>query len=274
MIDKWNSMNRQFPKIAVEMTLMKENISGVCEMIDLCKDIGADFLELWSLNEQPENTLDQWIIQKGSWEFDYRKQLLSNFPPVELKQIVENFHAYANQKEMPITSWIQGEIIESENFSNLKQWVPDNSEGDIYIPWKEDSIRCILPWIELRMTYKGEVHPCCWSPQPIGNLKTETLESIWNNEAVQEMRSDLIEGKVPSLCSGAACPYLKGKRRLTLLEWNANINNLMEIGVIPDTYEDVIGFFPLEKYNEHFLRWTDGNTKISIRLEGPLPLGH
>ncbi len=268
LVDARNSINRQFPKIAIEMTLMKENISEVCEMIDLCKDLGVDFLELWSLNEQPDNTLDQWNVRKGNWEFDYRKQLLSNFPPNELKEIVDGFHSYANSRSLPITSWIQGELIESEGFSNLKPFIEDSKDVP-NIPWEENSIRCMLPWVELRMTYTGEVHPCCWSPQPIGSLRKEPLESIWNNEAIQQMRSDLIEGKIPELCSGASCPFLKGRQRSTQLEWNVSTSNLMEVAVVPDTFEGVFGFFPMEKHDERFLRWTDGNAQCSIHLKGP-----
>ena len=67
----------------------------------------------------------------------------------------------------------------------------------------ENSIRCGLPWKELRITYDGDVFACCWGPKPIGNLRTETLEEIWNGVRMREMRTDLIAGAVPELCEGS-----------------------------------------------------------------------
>jgi len=274
LVSKRNSLNRIFPKIAVEMTLMRENLHSVGDMIDLCKDLGVDFLELWSLNEQPQNTLTQWTIRKENWEFDYSKQLLSTLPLAELKKIVEDFYDYAHKREMPISSWIQGEILESENFFNLKHWEPEKFE-ELQIPWKEDSIRCILPWVELRVGYQGDVHPCCWSPQSLGNLHNDTFEGIWNNEAIHEIRSDLIDGKIPRKCSGAACPHIQGSRRIESLEWTnepSDIHNFLEIAAISIDYKDVTGFFPLEKHEERHLRWTNGSAEIPVVIgEGVSP---
>ena len=273
LVNKRNSLNRSSPKIAVEMTLMRENLHSVSDMIDLCKDLGVDFLELWSLNEQPQNTLDQWTIRKENWEFDYSKQLLSTLPSDELERIVEGFYNYANQREMHISSWIQGKILESENFFNLTHWEPDKFE-ELQIPWQEDSIRCILPWVELRVGYQGDVHPCCWSPQPLGNLRSETIENIWNNEAIHDMRLDLINGNIPRRCSGAACPHIQGSRRIESLEWvgePSDIHSLLEIGATSIEYKDVTGFFPLETYEERPLRWTNGNTEIPIEIKEGVP---
>jgi MoaA/NifB/PqqE/SkfB family radical SAM enzyme len=273
LVDKRNSLNRSSPKIAVEMTLMRENLHSVNDMIDLCKDLGVDFLELWSLNEQPQNTLEQWTIRKENWEFDYSKQLLSTLPLSELKRIIEGFYDYANQRKMHISSWIQGEILESENFFNLTHWEPDKFE-ELQIPWKEDSIRCILPWVELRVGYQGDVHPCCWSPQPLGNLRNETIENIWNNEATHDVRSDLINGNIPRRCSGAACPHIQGARRIESLEWineHSDIHNFLEIAATSIDYKDVTGFFPLEKYEERPLRWTNGSAEIPIEIKEGIP---
>ena len=149
-------------------------------------------------------------------DLSYSKQLLDTFPPDELKQIVENIHDYAHKKEMPMISRIQGAFYTNFNKFDF-DW---ETEGNFFnIPWKEESIRCTMPWIELRATYKGDVYPCCWGPKPLGNLKNESIESIWNNEAIHEMRSDLIDGNIPRRCSGAACPYIKGARRIDPLEW-------------------------------------------------------
>lgn len=68
-----------------------------------------------------------------------------------------------------------------------------------------------MPFLEMFIHYDGEAHPCCWSPRPVGDLRDNTLEEIWHGDVMQSVRGDLVEGKVPAICSGAACPYLKGQ---------------------------------------------------------------
>jgi len=52
-VAKRNASGLKFPKIGVEMTLMRANLDGVCDMIDLCSDIGIDFLRSGRLIMSP-----------------------------------------------------------------------------------------------------------------------------------------------------------------------------------------------------------------------------
>jgi MoaA/NifB/PqqE/SkfB family radical SAM enzyme len=205
LISMRNSLDRLYPQIGIQMTLMKENLNSVQPMIDFCKEVGADFLDVWSLNNMLESSMEAWVINKNGWVFNYKEQLLSGIPPDKLNRVIADFHEYARHRGLPIWSMILGNIICSENFPSENYW---ENPG---IKWREESIRCILPWKEQRIHCDGNVFCCCWGPSPIGNIRNSTLKSIWNGQAIKEMRSDLLSGKVPRFCVGAACPYLIGK---------------------------------------------------------------
>jgi Iron-sulfur cluster-binding domain len=62
--------------------------------------------------------------------------------------------------------------------------------------WTPHSIKCPLPWNELRVVYDGDVTACCWQP---GSRARVTLDNIWTGEALRELRDDLLGGVIPKL---------------------------------------------------------------------------
>jgi radical SAM protein with 4Fe4S-binding SPASM domain len=61
---------------------------------------------------------------------------------------------------------------------------------------------CIMPWVHLHTWPNGNVYPCCLadSDYPLGNLKDNTLEEIWNSPDLKKIRVELLDGKKPEVC--------------------------------------------------------------------------
>ena len=53
---------------------------------------------------------------------------------------------------------------------------------------------CIYPWIHLHAYPTGEAYPCCHSEMkfPVGNCRTQTLEEIWKDSPMQQLRADML----------------------------------------------------------------------------------
>ena len=62
---------------------------------------------------------------------------------------------------------------------------------------------CIIPWIHLNTWPNGNVFQCCITDfrNHIGNLKDNSMEEIWNNDYMRQLRLDLLDGKKPNSCS-------------------------------------------------------------------------
>lgn len=62
---------------------------------------------------------------------------------------------------------------------------------------------CIMPWTHLHTWPNGKVFPCCLadSNKPIGDLSENTLEEIWNSPDLKKIRTELIKGDKPDVCS-------------------------------------------------------------------------
>ena len=61
---------------------------------------------------------------------------------------------------------------------------------------------CALPWLHLHNWPDGKVYPCCLTDfrEPIGHVKDNTLEELWNVPKMKEIRKYKLEGKKHNSC--------------------------------------------------------------------------
>jgi MoaA/NifB/PqqE/SkfB family radical SAM enzyme len=203
LIDARNATGRKHPLIGVEMTVMRRNLGQMNAMVDLVKEIDADFVEFWSINELPPNQTEQWVIRRPGVEFSYRDELLSAVDTAELTAAVHESEEYAQRLSVGAAFIMLGKGSGTTLY-------PHSAARDVQVNWNSASIRCDLPWKEMRATYKGDVFACCWGPRPIGSLSDSTMAEIWNAPTIRAMRHDLLTGNVPEACKGAGCQVLAG----------------------------------------------------------------
>jgi hypothetical protein len=55
---------------------------------------------------------------------------------------------------------------------------------------------CIFPWIHQHITTNGDVLPCCTANYefPLGNIRQNTIEEIWNDEEYRKLRKNMLNG--------------------------------------------------------------------------------
>jgi MoaA/NifB/PqqE/SkfB family radical SAM enzyme len=196
-----NATGRKYPLIGIEMTVMRRNAHQMREMIDLTASVGANFVEFWSINELPFETARTWIVTRPGVKFRYQDELLSAYDSEKLSAAIRAANAHAKARGVGAAFGILGKGTGTKEY-------PHSAARKTKVHWRRDSIRCDLPWKELRATYRGDVFACCWGPRPIGSLRDSTMAEIWNGEKIREMRRDLVRGTVPGACKGAACQVL------------------------------------------------------------------
>ena len=56
---------------------------------------------------------------------------------------------------------------------------------------------CMIPWTHIHGFPTGEAYPCCLAEMahPIGNMREDTLEKIWNGDRYVAMRERMLQDK-------------------------------------------------------------------------------
>lgn len=107
----------------------------------------------------------------------------------------------------------------------------DLTEREKELLIKSDTF-CILPWIHLHAWPTGEAYPCCLALDtlPVGNLRQESMEEIWNNDKMKAMRHNMLNNKSCGECTKC---YKDESHGLFSMRNSSNKNfghNIREIG--------------------------------------------
>jgi hypothetical protein len=87
---------------------------------------------------------------------------------------------------------------------------------------KQNAAFCILPWIHMHAWPNGKALPCCIadSDQSFGDLKTNTIEEVWNSDKYKELRKAMLNGEKLDCCS--RCYELEDSTWIWTLRKNSN----------------------------------------------------
>jgi MoaA/NifB/PqqE/SkfB family radical SAM enzyme len=77
---------------------------------------------------------------------------------------------------------------------------------------------CSFPWTRVRVTAEGNIAMCCFQrpddDEPdkipyIGNILESTFDDIWFGDDAEDIRNEILSGKLHSKCQCPGCPYLR-----------------------------------------------------------------
>lgn len=73
---------------------------------------------------------------------------------------------------------------------------------------------CVWPWNYVEVRTDSEVALCCIRP-PVGNLEHSSLAEIMRNDESRELRANLLEGRLDSICQRCLLAPLTTPESLT-----------------------------------------------------------
>jgi organic radical activating enzyme len=106
---------------------------------------------------------------------------------------------------------------------------------------KDNKTFCILPWIHTHLNTEGDVFPCCvsWNPERtsrVGWLKDNSLEELFNNDFMKQLRLDMLAGKErPDVCSNC---YDREKGGFRSARQGYNLDHEKDLEVVENTASD------------------------------------
>ena len=121
---------------------------------------------------------------------------------------------YISQDRVPITILIYAnEITQRTRTTQMKPTYSYNSNRPNKIDLEDlpqsqqdlltkSSTFCMYPWIHLHSFPTGQAYPCCQADMqyPIGNCRTNTLEEIWNDAPMRDIRQRMLTNRPVDAC--------------------------------------------------------------------------
>jgi organic radical activating enzyme len=100
---------------------------------------------------------------------------------------------------------------------------------------------CMLPWIHLHAWPDGRAYPCCLANarHPVGDAKTHTMQEIWNQAPMREIRRNMLADRPCRECTDC---YEQEAAGFASMRNNSNKNFGQHIDIVDKTLPD--GTFP------------------------------
>lgn len=178
------------PDLILTFLVMKINRAEVGAFLRLAHELGARAL-LAPLHDRPSVPLGHF-----GYDFIYEDEML---PYPELLRIGEEALALARQ--LGIECLLQWDAARDSALRGF-------AEPGVATP-------CLIPWRFLFLQdHAQKVFACPYHRHPHGDLKTASLEEIWNGATAQDLRRSLVRGEIPHYCldHGAGCPLVLAAR--------------------------------------------------------------
>ena len=118
----------------------------------------------------------------------------------------------------------------------IKVSLGDLMENQKHLLTKSKSF-CMYPWIHLHAYPTGQAYPCCMADMqyPLGSVRENTIKEIWNNDAMKQVRVNMIADQPNAACHRC---YEQEKYGFFSGRQSANKHHGHHIDRIMDTKQD------------------------------------
>jgi len=136
---------------------------------------------------------------------------------VETQSIYDNGYNYLSRKPF---------FIEDEDLTERQKFLLTESKHF-----------CMLPWTHFHAFPDGRAYPCCFSDywHPLGDLRKNTMEEIWNQDPYKTMRTNMLQDKP---CKECVKCYEQEEVGAFSMRYDSNRNYGHHIAEVDDTAED------------------------------------
>ncbi len=197
----------------MNMTVMQMNKHEVRAFLDLAESIGASRVIFIKLSESYD-----FVKTRKDFRFVYKEQHLG---ADDVARMIEQIEArkwpfaidnYVGLKFYP--AHVEKPVVPAPAVPAPAVPAPAAPAPAAPAPSAQTSNEpiCAYPWVNLFVKIDGSVRNCCHQ-EPIGNLKTQSLDEIWNSDLEQEIRAGIASKNLHAACQRVNCPVWRQVRQ-------------------------------------------------------------
>jgi MoaA/NifB/PqqE/SkfB family radical SAM enzyme len=197
------------PLLFLNMVAMAGNLHELPAMIDLCAEVGGDGVHLEGLYEWPgleevsrrENLsllaaerIEELLAEARRRAAGSGVQLFSRLDELALFSASVAGAPAREAVPLPEAAAVPARGLAAPPAPDLAAPLAPGLE--LVLPWA-----CSEPWATINVSAAGDVRPCCFNDQPMGNLSERSWGAIWNGPDYRQLRADHAAGRVPGSCA-------------------------------------------------------------------------
>ncbi len=173
-------------RLSVSFVVVKDNLREMAAFVELAASVGVDLVQFMDLMYLHERSDSLSVLDRI----------------VETRQYFEEAILRADQHGVRIGSFLTYGSSDYLSLSgNPGDTPPSNSPPETSNP-------CYAPWNSLLMCQDGTVMACCRARLPMGNVRTDGLDAVWNGAMYQNLRATVNSDSPPDGCRH--CPVKTG----------------------------------------------------------------
>jgi MoaA/NifB/PqqE/SkfB family radical SAM enzyme len=173
-------------RIGVSQVLMRDNLQQAEQMVDLCGELGVDWLKLEELVARGDFAKEQMVEREQA-----------------VKDAVERVELRAKGTSLRVVDHTR-QVVPYACLVKNDAWLGEHLRGDEFANRSEID-PCRAQWEQACIDPNGDVRIGDFYNLVIGNVMEKSLEEIWGGMEARAQRERWIEGR-PCGTGGAACP--------------------------------------------------------------------
>lgn len=186
------------PKINLNFTISALNQNKLDEIVDIAKELKINMINFLYLfyTSQDQLSATSKLLNTGSLKPE-NQNISDEIKQIDLKALKESLRRAEDKAKKY-----------NVNLNFRPKLKGDEIEKRFCDPDFSYCSKCFYPWFETRLDPFGNVYPCSIDI-PMGNIRNELLESIWNNSTYKNFRNTLRKRGLLPAC--AKCCKLNNK---------------------------------------------------------------
>jgi MoaA/NifB/PqqE/SkfB family radical SAM enzyme len=185
------SKNKDKPALEIGCTISDQNYKHLKDIVDIAESLNAEcliFLHLAFLSDdefERHSTLFRDIFQTESFQWAGYRYKPKDLDVEYLADKIEEIKS--DRRKMP--------VIFHPDFT--RQEIRDYYTNSSFLSTSYCNV-CMAPWTTAYILPNGDVSPC--SSYVAGNVRTDSLKKIWNNQKFKRFRTELKKRKLFPVC--------------------------------------------------------------------------
>src|SRR5688572_13791207 len=175
-------------RVSINTTVAHESLDALDQMVEVAEELGVDAIGLNHLMFSTPEEVEETVRLLGTGDASAIATFVTADPGLDIARVREKVAALEEK--------CRRRNIRFDFRPKVHPQLIDN----YYTPGAKLDGRCLYPFLHARVSFSGKVYFCPFIRVEVGDLRTQSLEEIWNGDKLVDMRKRLVENGLFPVC--------------------------------------------------------------------------